>query len=138
MRFRLDVQNIHSEVASLARDLYFTRRSAEDLAHLSMAPEKVRKYAGDVAKYAHVLEFFTRQLGLAMKMPTGVTPPYLPTDIDISMLQMPDPALVVSMCKPMAAMEARSSCHQSLLANSDEESKRSVSNRGMERLKSFL
>ncbi|CAE7372783.1 unnamed protein product [Symbiodinium necroappetens] len=81
---------ITGPVAELARVLYFTRREAEEMMHAPKLDPKVRHYATDTANYAHDLEFFARQLGLALKMPTGVDPPYLPLD----MMSMPDPSLL--------------------------------------------
>mmetsp|Transcript_47632 Transcript_47632/g.96119 ORF Transcript_47632/g.96119 Transcript_47632/m.96119 type:complete len:164 (-) Transcript_47632:97-588(-) len=77
----MDHRPVEEDVATAARSLYYLRRSAEDLAHWEKAPRNIRNYAGDVAKYAHDLEFFTRQLGLGLKMPIMVEPPYLPIDI---------------------------------------------------------
>ncbi|CAE7514742.1 unnamed protein product [Symbiodinium sp. CCMP2592] len=62
---------ITGPVAELARVLYFTRREAEEMMHAPKLDPKVRHYATDTANYAHDLEFFARQLGLALKMPTG-------------------------------------------------------------------
>ena len=83
-------QKITGPVAELARNLYFTRRVAEDMMHSPKMDPKVRHYAEDTANYAHDLEFFARQLGLALKMPTGVYPPYLPLDMEA----MPDPGFL--------------------------------------------
>mmetsp|Transcript_77568 Transcript_77568/g.179834 ORF Transcript_77568/g.179834 Transcript_77568/m.179834 type:complete len:195 (+) Transcript_77568:71-655(+) len=79
---------VEGEMANVARSLYYTRRIAEGLAHDQRAPQKIQKYAADVAKYSHELEFFSRQLGLAMKMPIMVNPPYLPVDLAQSPLEI--------------------------------------------------
>ncbi|CAK8998784.1 unnamed protein product [Durusdinium trenchii] len=92
-------RNITGPVAELTRNLYFTRRVAEDMMHSPKMDPKVRHYAEDTASYAHDLEFFARQLGLAMKMPTGVDPPYLPLDMET----MPDPALISLWPEPISA-----------------------------------
>lgn len=72
---------IHGELADCARALYYTRRLSEDLAHNGDAPEPIRNWAEDVAKYSNDLEFFARQLALSLKMPVMVEPPYLPVDM---------------------------------------------------------
>ncbi|CAK0854187.1 unnamed protein product [Prorocentrum cordatum] len=79
------------EVANLARSLYYTRQTAEELAQTPNTPPKVAKFAGDVARYANDLEFFTRQLALGLRMPVTVEPPYLPVD-----LQAVSPAAVLA------------------------------------------
>mmetsp|Transcript_10442 Transcript_10442/g.32260 ORF Transcript_10442/g.32260 Transcript_10442/m.32260 type:complete len:191 (-) Transcript_10442:18-590(-) len=71
---------IENAMATTARSLYYLRRAAEDLAHTQNAPSNIRAYAGDIAKYANDLEFFSRQLALGMKMPIMVDEPYLPID----------------------------------------------------------
>eukprot|EP00930_Biecheleria_cincta_P080984 TRINITY_DN69535_c0_g1_i1.p1 TRINITY_DN69535_c0_g1~~TRINITY_DN69535_c0_g1_i1.p1 ORF type:complete len:142 (+),score=12.70 TRINITY_DN69535_c0_g1_i1:31-456(+) len=86
----IEHQKLTGPVADVARNLYFTRRAAEDLMHNPKCTEKIKRFATDVANYAHDLEFFTRQLGLGLKMPTGVEPPYLPLDF----ASLPDPAIV--------------------------------------------
>ncbi|CAJ1423692.1 unnamed protein product [Effrenium voratum] len=79
----VDVEHnkITGPVADLARNLYFTRRVAEEMMHTPKMDPKVRHYAEDTAAYAHDLEFFARQLGIALKMPVGVDPPFLPLDM---------------------------------------------------------
>mmetsp|Transcript_74902 Transcript_74902/g.118093 ORF Transcript_74902/g.118093 Transcript_74902/m.118093 type:complete len:153 (+) Transcript_74902:57-515(+) len=82
---------MRGQIAAAARSLYYTRRLAEDLAHLEDAPETVRHWSEDVAKYANDLEFFVRQLGLGLKMPVMVEEPYLPLD----MRSMPLPLMLL-------------------------------------------
>mmetsp|Transcript_65064 Transcript_65064/g.188661 ORF Transcript_65064/g.188661 Transcript_65064/m.188661 type:complete len:163 (-) Transcript_65064:47-535(-) len=72
---------VKEHVANMVRNFYFTRVSAEELAHFERASSRVRENAAKTARYAHDLEFAGRQLGLALNMPTGVTPPYLPIDV---------------------------------------------------------
>merc|ERR1712217_789209 len=82
---------VNGKVADVARAVYYTRRAGEEIAHNEQAPDKVKKYAAEVALYAHDLEFFTRQLGLALNMPVMVEPPYLPVD----MAALPPPQLLL-------------------------------------------
>uniref|UniRef100_A0A7S0ABF3 Uncharacterized protein n=1 Tax=Pyrodinium bahamense TaxID=73915 RepID=A0A7S0ABF3_9DINO len=103
-RAEVEHRPVEGSLADAARALYYTRRTAEDLAHTSAAPEKVQHYAADVAKYAHDLEFFARQLGLAVKMPIMVEPPYLPVDVAAV-----SPALVL--LAPNALLAPCSGCH---------------------------
>mmetsp|Transcript_24113 Transcript_24113/g.45532 ORF Transcript_24113/g.45532 Transcript_24113/m.45532 type:complete len:150 (-) Transcript_24113:55-504(-) len=97
---------IMGPVADLARNLYFTRRVAEEMIHTPRLDPKVRHYAQDTAEYAHDLEFFARQVGLALKMPTGVDPPYLPLD----MLSMPDPGLIALLTHNLSCRVRKSWC----------------------------
>mmetsp|Transcript_34455 Transcript_34455/g.107003 ORF Transcript_34455/g.107003 Transcript_34455/m.107003 type:complete len:196 (+) Transcript_34455:112-699(+) len=76
----VDHKPLEMEMANTARSLYYLRRFAEDLSDMQRAPRNIRNQAADVAKYAHDLEFFARQLALGMKMPVAVDEPYLPID----------------------------------------------------------
>eukprot|EP00931_Biecheleriopsis_adriatica_P112352 TRINITY_DN86962_c0_g1_i1.p1 TRINITY_DN86962_c0_g1~~TRINITY_DN86962_c0_g1_i1.p1 ORF type:complete len:148 (-),score=20.95 TRINITY_DN86962_c0_g1_i1:52-495(-) len=98
----VDHNKVTGPVAELARNMYFTRRVAEDLMHNPKLDPKVREHVHKVSDYAHDLEFFSRQLGLALKMPTGVDPPYLPLDI----ASLPGPA-VIALLVPAAALRQR-------------------------------
>mmetsp|Transcript_28921 Transcript_28921/g.52893 ORF Transcript_28921/g.52893 Transcript_28921/m.52893 type:complete len:130 (+) Transcript_28921:83-472(+) len=76
----VDHDPVNGEIANTARYLFYTRKTAEALAHDEAAQEVVRRWAVDVAKYANDLEFFVRQVGLGLRMGVMVDPPYLPVD----------------------------------------------------------
>merc|ERR1719183_1302276 len=86
-RIAVNHDPVHGELADCARALFYTRRLAEDLAHNNDAAGPVRNWAEDVARYSNDLEFFTRQIGLGIKMPVMVDPPYLP--VDMSAMPLP-------------------------------------------------
>eukprot|EP00927_Polykrikos_kofoidii_P060063 TRINITY_DN55133_c0_g1_i1.p1 TRINITY_DN55133_c0_g1~~TRINITY_DN55133_c0_g1_i1.p1 ORF type:complete len:222 (-),score=12.60 TRINITY_DN55133_c0_g1_i1:127-792(-) len=72
---------VKGQLAAVARQMFFTRKLAEEIAHQQPIDERVYHYAADVAKYANDLEFFTRQLGIAMNMPIMTKKPFLPVDL---------------------------------------------------------
>eukprot|EP00928_Gymnodinium_smaydae_P068139 TRINITY_DN51209_c0_g1_i1.p1 TRINITY_DN51209_c0_g1~~TRINITY_DN51209_c0_g1_i1.p1 ORF type:complete len:146 (+),score=28.98 TRINITY_DN51209_c0_g1_i1:137-574(+) len=84
---------VKGPLADLARELYYAGKLSEYLAHQGTADARVLSFAQDIGKYANDLEFYARQLGLAMKVPTMVRRPYLPVDaaMPLPLLALPPP-----------------------------------------------
>mmetsp|Transcript_30146 Transcript_30146/g.70334 ORF Transcript_30146/g.70334 Transcript_30146/m.70334 type:complete len:159 (-) Transcript_30146:62-538(-) len=75
---------VRGALADMVRALWYTRASAEDLGLMQGLPDDVHQRAAQIANYANDLELVARQIGLATKMPTMVTKPFLPVDISMA------------------------------------------------------
>eukprot|EP00929_Paragymnodinium_shiwhaense_P120683 TRINITY_DN92699_c0_g1_i1.p1 TRINITY_DN92699_c0_g1~~TRINITY_DN92699_c0_g1_i1.p1 ORF type:complete len:208 (+),score=30.87 TRINITY_DN92699_c0_g1_i1:67-624(+) len=96
---------VKSEVAALARQFYYTRQLAEEVAHQPAADERVVQYASDLAQYANDLEFYARQVALSLEMPVMVNKPYLPVDL----AEMPLPLAFLAASANLALSKAATS-----------------------------